>query len=364
VLTLDILELGLVSPVGRDLVTSCAAARAGIQRVFETPVRVVGVDNRDMLALGQRLACLTTGFRHDARLLRLLVAALSDLKARLGPRLSPARVAVHIAIPAAFHDALDVVIDPDSTPWEHAPTRPEDAERGAWLVHEALRSAELPWSPSQVTTVTAGQASVGMALHRAAASATREHDLTLVLAADAPVDLHRVEALASRGRLKTPQTPTGMFPGEVGAAMLVAGPALSRRHSEGERPRGRVIEPCSNHGDIPSIELCAKVLNAASAGAQRRTWCIVDLNGEEARALRWGMLCARLQELEPVELADLWVPALCFGDAGAATGLAAIAMAVRGFERGYAPGDMALVICGSDGGTHESVFGLARADAV
>jgi 3-oxoacyl-[acyl-carrier-protein] synthase-1 len=58
----------------------------------------------------------------------------------------------------------------------------------------------------------------------------------------------------------------------------------------------------------------------------------------------------------------LWLPAASFGDTGAATGAVATCMAARAFERGYAPGDAALIGLSSESG-ERGAFGIAAARA-
>jgi 3-oxoacyl-[acyl-carrier-protein] synthase-1 len=77
-------------------------------------------------------------------------------------------------------------------------------------------------------------------------------------------------------------------------------------------------------------------------------WVIGNLNGTERRALDWGHTLIRLQRELPLGGLPLWVPAVHFGETGAAAGLLAVCMVLRAFVRGYAPGNRALVWLASD----------------
>jgi 3-oxoacyl-[acyl-carrier-protein] synthase-1 len=82
-----------------------------------------------------------------------------------------------------------------------------------------------------------------------------------------------------------------------------------------------------------------------------RMWFVVDQNGEVFRANDWGFGLVRLQGASGIDTAqtEVWYPAGSFGDVGAASGAVATCIALRAFERRYAPSPHALVIASGDG---------------
>ena len=73
--------IGMVSSLGLDWRTACAAARAGLRRA--APVEGLEtsseVDGEDEQTIGHAVTLLTHGFEGGARLLRLLAGGLQDL---------------------------------------------------------------------------------------------------------------------------------------------------------------------------------------------------------------------------------------------------------------------------------------------
>jgi 3-oxoacyl-[acyl-carrier-protein] synthase-1 len=75
---------------------------------------------------------------------------------------------------------------------------------------------------------------------------------------------------------------------------------------------------------------------------------VCDLNGERPRALEWALACTRaLGDLHG--RLEVWHPAECIGDAGAAAGIVDLVWASVALQRGYAPRSRTLVWGASDG---------------
>ena len=72
--------------------------------------------------------------------------------------------------------------------------------------------------------------------------------------------------------------------------------------------------------------------------------------------MEWGNAVVRLVAQSP-RFAEpvLWYPAASFGDTGAASGAVALCMAIRAFERGYAPAQTATIISSADGSNRAAV---------
>jgi len=287
-----------------------------------------------------------------------LTAALEDLSAGVPRDVWSPTIDVYIALPATFRDDPRQKIDRLSSPWESVDVRPTDHARGQRIAQKALAAARIPSQIGRLDVITHGQASAGLAIEAAALSfQMNNRTLALILGVDAPVDLDRIASADARGRLKGPNVPTGAAPGEVGACMLVASPELvaSRQLST----IGAILQPQSLDS-IPSFNtdappdgqawarLAAAVIHQLPF--EQDVWCIVDMNGEVYRAREWGTAVVHIHESFPwLDTTNVWIPAMHFGDCGTATGLAAAALAVRGFARRYAPAKSALVLGAADG---------------
>jgi 3-oxoacyl-[acyl-carrier-protein] synthase I len=76
---------------------------------------------------------------------------------------------------------------------------------------------------------------------------------------------------------------------------------------------------------------------------------LVDLSGERWRSLEWAIVEGQVTGLLPRGW-ELWHPADCLGDIGAASVLASIVLVARAFERRYAGPGGALVVSSSFAG--------------
>ncbi|MFY0566308.1 hypothetical protein ACN28E_21065 [Archangium lansingense] len=172
---------------------------------------------------------------------------------------------------------------------------------------------------------------------------------------DSLIDPLMIHALTELGVLKTPSHPVGQMPGEAAALLLLerhaqvrvraaridallAEPHIEEEHVHrfsGQQPRG-----------IALVKAISRALPQQSG--QTPKLLIGNLNGDEWRAREWGMALTKL----PPALRDarLWIPALSFGEIGAATGAVAACMGVRAFARGYARTEDVLIWLSSDNG--------------
>lgn len=88
---------------------------------------------------------------------------------------------------------------------------------------------------------------------------------------------------------------------------------------------------------------------ALDGGWDRKVRAVLsDLNGENPRAREWGMAEMRCFE-KPDEARQLWTPANCYGDIGAASGVVLAGIVTQGFLRGWLPSPV-LVSCSDDHG--------------
>lgn len=348
--------VGLVCALGYDAPTALAAARAQVSRAtVQQHYRMrSGLNGAEEPVVGHSADLLTLGFGRELRLQRLAEAALSQLRDAIQPG-RDGRIGLFAVL--AGQDAAGSGADEPAGAEPDEGTTPVDSEaRARSCLERALAAAQLGCSMHEVTC-SARPGRVGaLRMLGAAASALQRGslDMAIVLATDTLLDADSLERLHGAGRLKCEAVPDGLQPGEAAVALLLRHPdshhqaeAMTRLHTVA------IDDGAPPHGDssAPPGEALARVLRAAAKGnLDRRAWVLVDHNGEFARGHDWGSAWSRLRaQDEAYANAEVWYPALAFGDTGAAGALAAVAMVRAAHDRGYAPGNTALVACADEG---------------
>lgn len=171
-------------------------------------------------------------------------------------------------------------------------------------------------------TLARGDATLVQALEDARALLTgRVVDRVVLVAVDAGCERDRVEALEAADRLKSPDNPVGLAPGDAAVVLLlgadVAG-ALAR------------VGPWAAAG--------SPAQSAAKGPAS--TWVLSSLNGEEPSARAFADVLVRWR------CEHVWHPVRAFGDTFGAHGALGLAWAVAALRRGYAPSPTAAVFSG------------------
>jgi 3-oxoacyl-[acyl-carrier-protein] synthase I len=344
--SLVITGLGMVSSLGWDVVGSCAAIRAGINRFQELDTFGARAPHEE----GEPqpvVASPVLAERGPDWAVRLLALALEDLirNARLG-RKDLQRIRLVLSLPAPTLSAA------------HA------------RLHETL----LPTLAARTGLITAdsevrhgGNAGMLRCVQDAlAAVAQPRWQACIVAGVDSHLFSEELARLDQAGRLKSPRNRDGFIPGECATAVLL------ERHSEalkrGAAPIASVVSaataleehPLGSREQATGEGLATAIQKACAAGLpQGASWVLCDLNGESYRFREWGVVRVRLtRELQG--LRRLWHPADCLGDVGAATGGVLMAVLGRSFQRGYAPADRALLWAGNEEGQRTALV-LARA---
>ncbi|ATB41513.1 hypothetical protein CYFUS_006979 [Cystobacter fuscus] len=337
--------MGMVSAIGHGAVESCASLRARIVRPRPLRFQVLRLDEPGAAVVtGHPLRGLVDGFTGLARLIKLGTLALEDLL----------RSAELSGGDTAFFRQTALLLC-------LSPTRRDDFDFQDELIAEQLpsrllRHGGLALPVQNVSVLQAGHASGLLALQQASQFLQeRRFQRTLVLGIDSLVDEDTLQWLASRRRLKTPEHPMGLMPGEAAAAVLLeTGTEAARRNASllgtlAAVGMGRTVGE-ARRGAESGRALTQAVRQAWPAGAPPVGDIYGDVNGEHARALEWGFAQSVLRETHPLERTHLHAPAECLGDTGAASGLISVCAVLQGFARGYAHGDQALVWSSSDSG--------------
>jgi 3-oxoacyl-[acyl-carrier-protein] synthase I len=341
--TFVITGIGLRCAVGQNAIHSCAAVRAGISRFREWPYLKSPAGDEET-AIVAAAVVPDAGNRHwiekmpglltQPLLESIWEAGLSDLL----DSTDDTRWGLFLSTPSLDRPGVD----------------PEDA---AEFLEDVKEGTLFPWQPGSLTIFSRGHAGVLLALFQAMrALEEKSLDVCLVAGIDSLLEAEYLLSLHGEGRLKTEAMPAGIIPGEAaGSVVLETAEHARLRRAD---PLARVtdvrigLENAPVVGDAPSrgdvlAEILREALADAPSGATGIHRIINDANGERWRFLEWAMAEARaLSDLPPYR--RLWHPADCFGDIGAASGVAHLCMAVRAFQRSYAAGDAILISNSSD----------------
>ncbi|WP_437963988.1 beta-ketoacyl synthase N-terminal-like domain-containing protein [Sorangium sp. So ce260] len=374
---IGITALGMVSALGRGAATSCAAARAGLTAASELTVMdfrtqaLFGSETLDgpPAVFGHVVKDVAEGFAGPGKALVLGAAALQDLMRR---KALSHRELLRTGLVVNLSDAA--VQDADARSSRafgvHEPVPSATWRARTALVAQRLADmTELP-IPGELQAVRhAGNAGLSLAIETALAMIREGRaDRCLVGGIDSRVEPGFIKAAARLRLLRTNENPVGLIPGE-GAAFFLIEPIDPRRVAID--PAGAplaFLESVASAGDLAGLlseaapsgaALARAVAGALSAsGAAERSiqaWLMGDLNGTERRAMEWGRALMRLRGETDVGGLPCWFPAESFGDTGAASAAMALCMAVRAFERGYAPAPRCVIWMSSEGGAKGAV---------
>ncbi|HEY5810312.1 MAG TPA: hypothetical protein VIT67_20230, partial [Povalibacter sp.] len=239
-----------------------------------------------------------------------------------------------------------------------------DVVRGTRILRKAAALTQWPGevaTPACFAGHAGGLEAVRAALADLSSNAAR---IAVVLGIDSLIDEETLDWLHTCGRLKSDGAPAGCQPGEAAVAI-----ALTLETPARAAPVVQAISVAQEErSQLSGVNSNGKGLATAIAECWKRhpeetAWIISDHNGEVYRANDWGYAVVRLRaQFESFASPVVWYPALSFGDTGAASALAGICMAIRAWERNYAPARIALIAAASDG-VGRAALSLASAAA-
>lgn len=361
---------GMVSALGHDAATGCSAARAGLSRAGEMPeMRFADPATGDQVPLAvHAIWGIADGFTGLGRLIQIGHAGLRDMMAR-NAAMDWRDTGIMLLLTDGFH-LMEAARLTERLSEEAAGTVEETADQlrrhqeimADRLLPAILKQAGVTVDAARCQVAFGGNAGLIGALTRCAEMLYSGGMRRVVIGAlHSELDPDRLAALQALGLLKTPSNPVGCMPGEMAAFLVVEPDNPGARNSAApgvllDTP-AHAKAPCHRFSTDPPLGTAlAETINATLGGApkerQRCDLVIGDLNGDAYRAQEWGSALVRLIPEHPwLDTAAEWYPALPFGDIGVATGPAAVCMAARAFERGYAAADQVLVwLFSNDGG--------------
>jgi 3-oxoacyl-[acyl-carrier-protein] synthase-1 len=174
-------------------------------------------------------------------------------------------------------------------------------------------------------------------------------------------------AYDERDRLLTARNSDGFIPGEAGAAVLLGRP---RREVDGdllctglgfatERATIESEEPLRADGLVKAISAALAEADTTIAAIDFR---ITDVSGEQYGFREASLALSRLLRVRKEEF-DIWHPADCIGEVGAAALPCMLAVALAAVRKGYAPGPAMLCHLGNDDGKRTALLVSAAVEA-
>jgi 3-oxoacyl-[acyl-carrier-protein] synthase-1 len=346
----------MTTSIGMDVVSSCAAARAGLSRRAQLELREPDLETLESVPLkGHAVQGLTDGFDGTGRLMRLGDAALADLLGYSGLTAPDhAGTGFILCLPGDFyatsHAQMELLASEVSDELAYESLAEHLEERGALrermerrLVTDLLALHGLAIEPRKRACLFGGAALFARAAQQAVQwIRERRVDRCIVGGIDSYVYGEALNQVHELGLIRTPQQPTGFFPGEAAAFVLLerAGTARARQaRIEGVLASVAMAEePFDRFSEEPPLgaALFSAVESCLGTRPSEPGLVIVNLNGDDFRANDFGNALSRMAGAGLPRDLRQWHPVEHFGELGAATGAASVCMGVRGFVRGHA----------------------------
>jgi 3-oxoacyl-[acyl-carrier-protein] synthase-1 len=349
---LAITSLGMVTAVGHDVVTACAAMRAGINRFHE-------MDYFEALDLETQstkpvIGCAIHGYAEGFVLvgfwIRLALGCLEDLikNGRLPDKTDTlfwSKTGLIGVTPVINDERLDV---------DEACT-PNDAKEA--YLKQLFEVFKYPIHKENTDIICHGHGGTIAAISRAQDMLKdKKLERAIILAVDTYVDAASLEWLEEHNRLKDDNNPVGLTPGEAGACFMLETFESSRKRGAPvqaivkkpalARENNHYYSAARNQGEALAA-VVGEALKNASTPIPFDGDVISDLNGEEWRAYEFGMALVRMEgKLSP--MLNMILPCESIGEIGAASGAVAVCIGARALQRGYARQDSVLIVSSSD----------------
>lgn len=354
---LHVIGAGMASSVGLIAVDTAAAVRTGISRFG--PIEDFVVFDEDELEwpmTGSPISLLTKGFVQYARWLSMAQFAFKDLLSNSAVSSSSDWSAIPI-----------IWVLPDCQKVFEWPDEAMDGIVNAHLTGQLGRSLGLSLTSPEKGYFCEGPTGGTRALRALSRSFEMGiYSAAVVISVDSLLEPMVMQKLLVEGRIKTPDFPVGLIPGEGATALLLSAkpevphtrhPTLATIYHTVHSKLDIDREPKNwrqlNSKDIAQAlkESITEVLSVF--GDQKFQGDIyIDLNGEEWRAMVWGLAQVKLGTSDKIALAQCReiLPVGSWGDIGATGHAAALVLAGRSFVRNYSSTGLALIISISDDG--------------
>jgi 3-oxoacyl-[acyl-carrier-protein] synthase-1 len=320
--------VGMVTSVGLNAAATCAAIRAGVRNMSETSF--VGASAEPLMAAQ---VSLPRPWRGRTKLVKMLSAAIRDCVSDLPEE---DREGLPLLVGMAEHDRPGRLESLDET-----------------FVEEVESETKLRFSPRATGVVALGRVSGLVALERVRTLLLNDgFARVLVAGVDSLLVRTSLSALLDEDRLLTSENSNGFIPGEAAACVSVE-PASTNSPTVAcvgmgvaeEQVTIRSGEPFRAEGLTRAIvsALADAGIDLAACGLR-----LTDLSGEHYYFRETALALSRILRREGAR--ELWHPAECVGEVGAAIGPILLGYAAIAARKDYLPGPHVLVHASADGG--------------
>ncbi len=327
-----IIGSGMLTPIGINAPMTASSVRCGISRFRETYM-IDRAGNNMVVSLVSVIDEALMGLERFATL--ALPAAKESLAVLDKTVLGQIRLPLFLALP---------------------PDRPGlDSRIGTELVTRL--GMELGILFSTVELLPYGHAAGLMGLEKAVqVLKTGQAEACMVGGVDSYWHPDTLEWLDENKRLKSDVNPDGFIPGEGAGFLLVTTMPWAQRYNL--KPQGTILSTASDREPHPFVSdgVCIgegltralqKALKILDGTEYKADWVICDMNGESFRGNEWAYAYLRTGKYHRDPL-EIWHPADCWGDMGAASGLLLTPIALEAMNRHYSRGTNPLIFTASD----------------
>ena len=326
---MSVLAAGMVTAVGFNYVSSCAAIWAGIKGIRQ--LNLWDAENGDYLS-GAKVD-LPQWWEGIGKLADLVAPAIWECLEAAKPE-SPASIPILLGI----------------APLDRPHRLPGLSEE---ILDEVEWRLDLPHHP-QSAVIALGNVSGVVALAQAREMIERRLSRYCVIAGvDSFLQLEVVEAYMDQSRIMTKTNSNGFFPGEAGAAVLIGASGSGKDGELRVLGLGFGQEAATIGSDSPlrgtgMIEACRNALAEAGVAMHEIACRNTDLNGEHYK-FKEAMLAEGRLLKQLIERQELWHAAECVGEIGAAQVPCALALSCSAGQKKFAPGLRTLCHFSGDG---------------
>ena len=309
-----IIAAGMVTSVGLDAPSSCAAIRCAIDNFSETRF----MDKGGEWIVGSQVP-LEQPWRGLPKLVHMVVPAIRECLAQAGnvrPEMIPLLLCVAEKERPGRLEGLDDQLFSDV-----------QTELG---VRFHARSAVIP----------RGRVAGGLAMLHARELIHEERlPFCIIAGVDSLLVASTLAAYEEKNRLLTSQNSNGFIPGEAGAAVLVGPQSSIGLFCLGigtgqEKATIASEEPFRADGMVQAFKAALADGGKTMADVDYR---ITDSNGEQYWFKEAALAVTRTLRVRKEEF-EIWHPADCIGEVGAAIGACAFGVAQAAARKDYAPG--------------------------
>jgi 3-oxoacyl-[acyl-carrier-protein] synthase I len=330
-----IIASGMVTGVGLDAPSSCAAIRCAIDNFSETRF----IDKGGEWIIGSQVP-LEQPWRGLPKLVHMAVPAIRECLAHVG-KIKPEEIPLLLCIAE-----------------KERPGRLEGLDDE--LITEIQNELCVRFHPRSAV-VPRGRVAGALALELARDLIHNEKiPLCVIGAADTFLVGTTLAAYEEKSRLVTSQNSNGFIPGEAGSAVLVGLPHQSNGRetnwkgdllclgigSGQEKATIQSEDPLRGEGLLHAFQ---DAFSKSGISISELDYRITDGNGEQYW-FKEGTLALERYLRNRIELFDIWHPADCIGETGAAVGPVAFGVALAAARKGYAYGRGPLCHFASDQG--------------